>query len=453
VAWSPDGKRLATASEDGTVRIWDSATGIELSDIRLASPVWQAAWSPNGLQLATTNAAGLAQVWDVSSGKEAFTLQGKTLESFDIAWSPDGKFLATTGGAEFSIRIWDATPFTLTLSGDQKGIIWTSWSPDGRRIATSALDKTAVIWDARTGKPLLTFVGHSSDVQDVFWSPDGSRIVTTGWDNLAKVWDANTGDELLTFTGHVGESIAKFNGVEALFGGGWSPDGTRIMTLGGDGSVRVWDARTGEEYLVFQATKDLGASALWSPDGASIASCAAPGVLQLWDAATGKSIFGGYVHNTADLSFGDAFDGCFLGGWSPDGKKILTTSWGGNGATIWNAETGEKIFVFTGHTGGIGFSTWSPNGKRIASGDTNGEVKIWDTDTGAVLFSFSVPVENILFQLAWSPDGRHLTGANLSDSIEIYRVWQTTEDLIADAKECCVVRELTPEERQQFGLP
>ena len=454
VAWSPDGTRIATASEDGTVRIWEAKTGQELSDIRLTSPVWEAAWSPNGLQLATTSAAGLAQVWDVSSGKEIFTLQGKTLEPFDIVWSPDGKSLATTGGSGFSVRIWDATPATLTLSGAQQGMQWVSWSPDGKRLVTTGVDNTAVVWNAETGKALLTFREHTDDVQDAFWSPNGSKIVTTDWDNVAMVWDANTGKVLAKFTGHVGEPIAKFNGVDSMFGGGWSPDGTRIMTMGGDGSIRVWDAKTGEQYLFFQATKDAGAAASWSPDGTRIASCAIPGVLQMWDAKTGKSIFGGYVYNTANLSFGDSADFCVGTRWSPDGKKILTTSASGSGATIWNAETGEKILVFKGHAGGIGFSTWSPNGKRIATGDFSGTVKIWDTETGAVLLSFSIPIgDYFLFQLDWSPDGNRLTGVSLLDSIQIYRVWQSTEDLIAYAKECCVVRELTPEERQQFGLP
>ncbi len=453
VAWSPDGTRIATASEDGTVRVWDPATGEELSDIRLASPVWQAVWSPNGLQLATTNAAGLAQVWDVSSGTQAFALQGRTSAPFDIAWSPDGKSLATTAGPDFSVRIWDASPATLTLSGAQEGIQWVSWSPDGKRIATTALDKTAVIWDAQTGKPLLTFVGHTDWVQDVFWSPDGSKIVTTGWDNLAKVWDANTGEELLTFTGHVGEPWGKFNNRDSLFGGGWSPDGTRISTVGGSATQRIWDARTGEEYLSFRVTSDVGTAGRWSPDGTRLATCSVPQVLQIWDAATGDPILGGYVDNTADLSFGDHVDFCLANHWSPDGDRILTTSWGGNGATIWNAETGEKTLVFTEHIGGLTFPAWSPNGQRVATGDANGVVKVWDAETGAVLLSFSVPVGDFLFQLDWSPDGTRLTGVGVLASVEIYRVWQSTEDLISYTRECCVVRELASEERQQFGLP
>jgi len=176
-------------------------------------------------------------------------------------------------------------------------------------------------------------------------------------------------------------------------------------------------------------------------------------VLQMWDASTGESIFGGYVHNTADLSFGDAADFCSSSYWSPDGKRILTSSWGGAGATVWDAETGERLLIFTEHTGGLSIGTWSPNGERIATGDFSGVVNIWDPDTGTVLLTFSVPIGDFLFNVDWSPDGTRLVGSTLLPSVEINRVWQSTEDLVAYAKECCVVRELTPEERQQFGLP
>jgi len=455
VAWSPDGTRLATASEDGTVRIWNVMTGKELSDLRLANPVWQATWSPNGLQLATTGATGIGQVWNVASGKEAYAMQGHTDEVFDIAWSPDGKLLATTGGAGYSVQIWDASPATRTLTGTQNGIGWVSWSPDGTRIATSdTYGTTALIWDSKTGEILQTLDGHTVLVQDVFWSPDSSQLVTTGFDNLAKVWDANTGKELLTFSGHVGEPVGKFMGIDALFGGGWSPDGSRIMTVGGNGTVRVWDAHTGEEDFVFQPTYEAAPSSGWSPDGTRIATCSIPQVLQLWDASTGASIFGGYVNNTADLSFGDSVDFCSSSLWSPDGKRILTASWGGKGATIWDSETGEKLLVFTEHNAGLSLgASWSPNGRRIATGDFSGGVKIWDPDTGAVLLSFSVPISEYLTNVAWSPDGTSLVGSGLLPSIEIYRVWQTTEDLVKYAKECCIVRELTQDERQQFGLP
>jgi len=456
IAWSPDGMNIATASEDGTSRIWDTQTGNEIFDLRLGSAVWDVAWSPDGKQLATTCADGYAQVWNVATGKESFSLQGRTLERFDISWSPDGKWLGTTAGADSSVRIWDATPTPMMIiSSPQELIGWVTWSPDGKRISTTDQygDFTTIIWDSQTGEKQSTLTGHSVSAQDAFWSPDGSKIVTTGWDNLAKVWDANTGEELLTFSGHVGEPFSKFVGVDALFGTGWSPDGSRIMTNGSDGIVRIWDANTGEEYLVFQTTKDVSAGSSWSPDGTRIASCAMPQILQIWDAESGAPIIGGFIHNTENVSPSEPFDSCIQGGWSPDGKKILTTSFGGDGATIWNAETGEKILVFTEHTGALIFPTWSPNGQRVATGETNGTVKIWDSQTGDELLNIKLPIGAYLFQLAWSPDGTRLTGATESSSVEIYRVWQTTDDLLTYTNDCCVVRELTTEERQQFGLP
>lgn len=97
-------------------------------------------------------------------------------------------------------------------------------------------------------------------------------------------------------------------------------------------------------------------------------------MLQIWDAETGESILGGYVNNTSDQSFGDYVDLPFGGDWSPQGDRIISTSFGGSGATIWNARSGEKMSVFTGHTAGLTFPAWSPNGKRVATGDTSGVI-------------------------------------------------------------------------------
>jgi WD40 repeat protein len=453
VDWSPDGKKLATASEDGTVRIWDALTGVELSDIRLATPVWQAAWSPDGLSLATSSASGLAQAWNVASGKEIFSLQGITEEQFDIAWSPDGKSLVTTGGEAASARIWNTLPLYLTLPAGPGQACWVSWSHDGIRIAVVyCFEKIIIIWNSWTGEKLLTITGHADEfhIQDVFWSPDGSKIVTTGWENLAKIWDANTGEELLTYTGHLGEPEIKFLGRTALGGGGWSPDGSKIITSGY--SIQVWDAISGKQLSKFIPTTDLFVDARWSPDGKRVASCSPPEVLQIWDAATGAAIIGGYVHNTADMDYGSAIDTCLGAEWSPDGTRILTTSFFGSSATIWNASTGNKITVLKGHSGAPSEPTWSPNGMRVATGDTLGGIKVWDIETGSILLDYSVPVSDMLFQIAWSPDATRLAGAGTMNTVEIHRVWQTTEELIEYAKECCVFRELTDAEKTQFGL-
>jgi WD40 repeat protein len=252
--------------------------------------------------------------------------------------------------------------------------------------------------------------------------------------------------------GSLGEPQNRFQGRDTLFGGGWSTDGSRIATTGGYGLVRIWDSSTGDELLHFQPTTDYGPLAFWSPDGSKIATCSIPQVLQIWDAANGEPILGGYVNNTADLSFGDSMDMCIGSSWSPKGDRILTAIYGEGGATIWDAHSGEKILVYAEHTGGLLIPTWSPNGRRVATPDVSGVIKIWDTESGATLLSYTVPFADYLYQLAWSPDGTRLVGVGLLPSVEIHRVWQSTQELIDYARECCVFRDLTEAERAQFGL-
>jgi WD40 repeat protein len=193
VAWSPDGRRLATGSFDGRAKIWDAETGKEL--LTLLTPggkfVWSVAWSPDGKRLATGNTNGTAHVWDVVSGKELLTLSaGPVTASTDLAWSPDGKRLATAGE---KVKVWDAErgKELLTLSSLVSGGV--SWSPDRKRLtmwvyAGTPKESDIKMWDAETEKEVLTFRGGGY-VYIVAWSPDGKRLATGSEDAMARVWD------------------------------------------------------------------------------------------------------------------------------------------------------------------------------------------------------------------------------------------------------------------------
>jgi WD40 repeat protein len=281
------------------------------------------------------------------------------------------------------------------------------------------------------------------------WSPDGTRIVTSeGVVAVAlNVWDVAIGEMLVRLSAPEDEY-----GAHQFLTADYSPDGEYIAAPDfrpfTSQALYIWDANT-SELISTMRTDDLcmlGWSR-WSPDATRIASgCifVEAGVntpARIWDVTTGKEL----------IRFESEYGWTYRTEWSPDGTQILTTYEKGV-ARIWNVETGEPVLTFTEHQGVVD-GAWSPDGTLIATTDFSDQlVKIWDSETGEVLLDFSVPGAPLTIN--WSPDGRHVivTGDGFNEPI-IKRVWRSTQELIDYAYECCVTRELTAEERTQFGLP
>jgi WD40 repeat protein len=269
VAWSPDGKRLATGSEDRTVKVWDAASGKELLTLRgHTEQVTSVAWSPDGQRLSTGSWDDTAKVWDAASGRELLTLRGHNDLVSSVAWSPDGTQLATgsmEGGYPKTgvAKVWAAVSGheLLTLRGHKLPVFSVAWSPKTMRLATASGDGTAKVWDAASGQLLLTLSDNDDGVFSVAWSPDGKRLATGSWDQTAKVWDATSGKELLRLNSHSGKiSVA------------WSPDGKRLATGSSkDETARVWDATSGKELLTMKGSGAIN-SVAWSPDGTRLAT-------------------------------------------------------------------------------------------------------------------------------------------------------------------------------------
>jgi Tol biopolymer transport system component len=313
-------------------------------------------------------------------------------------------------------------------------------------IATSGEDGSARLWDAPTGQQLREF-DQGSFWGD--WSPDGTRLVfAEGVGAYAlNVWNITTGEKLATLSVPEDEY-----GSPQFLTMGWSPDGSFIAAAafrpGTPQAVYVWDAETTELVSTLE-TDDacMQGWPRWSPDSSRLATgCifVESGIntpARIWDLASGKELMAlesdyGWTYRTV---------------WSPDGTRILVTYENG-AAQIWDVATGEPILTFTEHQGGVD-GEWSPDGTLIASTDFAEQVvKIWNSKTGEVLFSFSVPGAPLT--IGWSPDGTYIivTGDGLNEPV-IKRVWHSPEELVQYAYDCCVSRELTPEERDQFGLP
>jgi WD40 repeat protein/DNA-binding SARP family transcriptional activator len=478
--WSIEENRILTASTDGTVRIWDAVTGIELRSINAhTGGASTATWSPDGALIASAGVDGALRIWNAETGEVVFTLVGHDDEILDVDWSADGSRIASSG-ADSTVRVWDARvgDELLALHGLSLPLA-VAWSPSGERLVAAEGIFAVRVWDLSKAGIRLGNRGVTIDAQ---WSPDMSMIATTGAGSLAHIWDSATGELLRTFSGHALDADP-FQGTWFF---SWSPSGEFIVTTGEDHAARVWDPRSGIEQQVFLHNDVLVHDADWSPDGTRIATGTGGvprGAIYVWDVATGD------LHNTfgkecaitspswspdgkqiVSQCFSEAFNDVvvwdavtgervveFAGhtghvhrpDWSPDGQRIVSGSIDET-VRIWDARTAEEYLVFTGHSATIWDAEWSPDGTRIASGDEDGFLRIWDAETGDEVYRFEI--SGGIVHVEWSPDGKYIIVGGAIAIPEIRRVWQSSEELITYAKECCAFRELTGEEREQFGL-
>jgi WD40 repeat protein len=195
--------------------------------------VWSVAWSPDGRHLASATDDGTVQVWDASTGNTLLTYRGHTDSVKSVAWSSDGTRLAS-GSVDQTVQVWDAaTGSTLHTYRKPLSLVQAvAWSPDGKRLAAGADDRTVQVWDAATGSTLLIYQPHSAAVNGLAWSPDSTRLASASDDSTVQIWNVSTGTALLAYQQH----DSAVNSVA------WSPDGARLASTGHDATVRVWQA-------------------------------------------------------------------------------------------------------------------------------------------------------------------------------------------------------------------
>ncbi|MFV8749609.1 WD40 repeat domain-containing serine/threonine protein kinase [Nannocystaceae bacterium ST9] len=485
-----DDHTIVTASDDGTVRVWDlagslpvegrilirHAAAITALDVHAAmvvsaaddgsvnvspidgaaralpghaSGVWAIAFTPDGKQVASASFDTTAQVMAVSGEGVPRVLVGHRLALFRLAIEGSGRWLAT-GSYDGSIRLWDLTLPRLEtpLVGHTRAVYAADVSADGERVVTASRDGTARLWSAIDGSCLAIFAGESESLNAAVFSPDGEQVVTATKRGVVELWDVATG-ELRSLRGHTDSvwdvvfdasgrmvASASFDGTariwttdgtelqvlrghrDKLIGVDFDPEGRSVVTASHDGTLRIWDVESGVARAVLTGHEGAISMVVRSPDGVRLATASDDGTARLWpdEDPSHAIVLRGHGKPVWSVDF-DA-----------DGSRLVTASFDGT-ARVWNCDDGSLVTTLVGHAEGLWSARFARDGRVMTSSDDN-TVRVWSLDSEVPAIVLTGHADGVT-SIALSEDGLRMISASADGLAKIWRIDQLTGDVRA----------------------
>lgn len=406
VAFSRDGKLLASGGADKAIKLWEVSSGRELRTfIGHTASINSVAFSPDGNRIVSASEDQTVRVWDTRTGSETHSLKGRFDPNVQVAFSPDGKQLASTSG---TVHLWNAQTGAEVKRLADYSLTAVAYSPNGKYLAgtinqTGYQPERIVLWNAQTGTEVRAFTGHYLPITSVAFSLD-SRFMVSATRDTIKVWEVETGKELKTFTQRSG-SITSVT---------FSPDGKRIASGSmSTPTIKLWEVETGAERTL-EGHYFWVYSLAFSPDGKQLASGSKDSTIKLWDAnMLVKKTLGGASSSITSMAI------------SPDGKFIAVgTSWEldtnrkGYATKLWNTETGGLIRSLE-HSVYVTSVAFSPNSKYLAVGSRGDGIRLWEAEAGERFRTLPPQGMGLFESILFSQDSKMLFGGGGESGINI----------------------------------
>ncbi|MEH2260678.1 NB-ARC domain-containing protein [Nostoc sp.] len=411
VAFSPDGKFLATGDTSGEIRLYQVADGKQLLTVNGHTGfIWPVAFSPDGHIFASGGDDQKVKLWNTNTGQCLANLQGHSGGIWSIAFSPDGQLLASSS-EDRTVKLWDTSSNQClkTLRGHSNRVTSVAFSTQGTTLASGSDDQTVKLWDTKTWQCLKTMEVENSGSKSVAFSPDCQTLASGYHNQIVRLFDVSTGKCLQTLHGHTDcvNSVA------------FSYDGQTLASSSDDQTVKLWDISTGRCLTTLHGHNSRVWSVAFSPEGKTLVSGSDDQTVRLWDVSIGQclKIFQGYCNGIWSVTF------------SPQGTTLAS---GNNDQTVrlWDANTGQCFKTLRGHSNRVTSVAFSPQGTILASGSEDQTVKLWDTTSGQCL-KILLGHSNRVTSVAFSPQGSVLASSSEDQTVKLWdtKTWQCLKTL------------------------